>query len=328
MTYQTHLFNIKVISKLKVNKRLCDIKVVKGKEGVKIINFTNLGEFENFIKTVSKIYSGIRVIDSNFNCIIGDKEFKGLKCYEIWEQGKKCDACIYEKALKEEKPVIKVVNYNEDTYVIKALAVKIGALKYVVEFIDRIGNRLYYESKYSESAGKSYMIQVDNSLKGIVLDGLTGLYNRKYIDTRLKSDIEDSFEYNEPLSVMMIDIDYFKKVNDTYGHVVGDKILKRFSEILEKCFNNTEKSWIGRYGGEEFISVIPNSSKIYANKLAEDLRKEIEKEEFKIKDKIIKLTCSIGVYTMENEKLDIDELIEKADLNLYMAKELGRNRVK
>ncbi|WP_194189672.1 GGDEF domain-containing protein [Clostridium chrysemydis] len=287
-----------------------------------------MDEFKNFTKTVRKIYSGIRVIDSNFNCIIGDKEFKGLKCYEIWEQGKKCDICIYDKALKDEKPVIKVVNFNEDTYVIKAVAVKIGALKYVVEFIDKIGNRLYYESKYSEYKGKSYMIQVDNSLKGIVLDGLTGLYNRKYIDTRLKSDIEDSFEYNEPLSILMIDIDFFKKVNDTYGHVVGDKILKRFAKILEENFKDTNNSWIGRYGGEEFISIIPNGSKAYSKKIAEDLRKNIEKEEFKVKENIIKITCSIGIYTMEKEKLEIDELIEKADLKLYMAKELGRNRVK
>ncbi|MGL5870573.1 GGDEF domain-containing protein [Clostridium chrysemydis] len=251
-----------------------------------------------------------------------------MKCYEIWEQGKKCDICIYDKALKDEKPVIKVVNFNEDTYVIKAVAVKIGALKYVVEFIDKIGNRLYYESKYSESKGKSYMIQVDNSLKGIVLDGLTGLYNRKYIDTRLKSDIEDSFEYNEPLSILMIDIDFFKKVNDTYGHVIGDKILKRFAKILEENFKDTNNSWIGRYGGEEFISIIPNGSKDYSKKISEDLRKEIEKEEFKVKENIIKITCSIGIYTMEKEKLDIDELIERADLKLYMAKELGRNRVK
>lgn len=154
-----------------------------------------------------------------------------------------------------------------------------------------------------------------------IRDGLTKLYNHQYSVEIIKREIDFLSDTNKDfLSLMMIDIDYFKKVNDTYGHIFGDKVLITVAKILLKLTKN--KGYVGRFGGEEFIVILPKTSPDKSYELAEQMRSEIQKFNF---GNSLKLTVSIGLKQYDNQ-LSIDFLTE-ADNLLYKAKQNGRNRV-
>lgn len=154
-----------------------------------------------------------------------------------------------------------------------------------------------------------------------ITDGLTQLYNRTKMDMELQK-LEGIYKrYGRVFSVIMIDIDYFKSVNDTFGHQVGDSVLKQFAKILKENIRNTD--FIGRWGGEEFLIVCPETSEENATTLALNLRKQIEEVLF---EKVGHKTMSVGVAQIKDE-IDLDNLISNADNAMYFAKENGRNKV-
>ncbi len=155
----------------------------------------------------------------------------------------------------------------------------------------------------------------------VVKDGLTEIYNHKYIYERLEKEIKLARRYRKTLSVCMFDIDYFKKINDEYGHQIGDQVLKFFSNFLRTELRDTDI--IGRYGGEEFVIILPETPILDAYNTAERLRVGIEGM---LIEKKIKITVSGGVAELLNEPNAL-ELISKADMLLYIAKRGGRNRV-
>jgi diguanylate cyclase len=137
---------------------------------------------------------------------------------------------------------------------------------------------------------------------------------------------EKSLEDDTPLSLLFIDIDFFKKVNDSYGHPIGDLVLKKFAVVLSDLVS--EKDFISRNGGEEFAVLLPECDHQQAIFFAERIRKQIEETPFIIHDnKSISTTVSIGVATLCETTKDIEELIIQADSALYSAKQVGRNRV-
>ena len=155
-----------------------------------------------------------------------------------------------------------------------------------------------------------------------IRDPLTKLYNRNYLVEFLKKKIEESKRYGYSLSLAVIDIDFFKKINDTYGHLMGDCVLKELSNILSRHFRDNDL--VARYGGEEFVIVMPFTSLKDACEKMEFLRKEIEKNMFC--NGKLKVTISVGVAQFNKDET-ANDLIERADKNLYKAKESGRNRV-
>ena len=154
-----------------------------------------------------------------------------------------------------------------------------------------------------------------------VTDSLTGLYVRRYFMVKLQEEIHRAERYNKPLSVVMVDLDRFKKINDTYGHDAGDRALKTISQFFQKNIRDIDA--IGRYGGEEFVMLIPDADKKAAFCLAERLRKELAK--VKLED-LPPITISLGIATYPSDGTDIEELIKKADAAMYEAKRKGRNR--
>jgi diguanylate cyclase (GGDEF)-like protein len=156
-----------------------------------------------------------------------------------------------------------------------------------------------------------------------ITDALTGLYNRRRFHDVLNSEYERAKRYSTPFSLVMIDIDYFKKINDTYGHSVGDAVLKEVSIILSSSIREIDTA--ARYGGEEFMLILPNTDKGNAQNLAERIRKTVEQHVFRGVNNVI--TVSIGICGMPDAKVDNeDKLIRCADFALYRAKQLGRNR--
>ena len=156
-----------------------------------------------------------------------------------------------------------------------------------------------------------------------IKDALTNLYNREFMNDFLNQKIKESNRYNIPLSIAMIDIDFFKRINDTYGHVIGDCVLKELSNMLLTNFRKSDT--VVRYGGEEILVIMPFTTLIEACEKMENFRKMVENYLFCGK-KNIHMTISIGVAELKEEK-NKTEFIKKADTNLYAAKESGRNRV-
>lgn len=157
-----------------------------------------------------------------------------------------------------------------------------------------------------------------------ITDALTGLYNRRRFHDILLKEFERSKRYATPVSLLMIDIDHFKKVNDRYGHLAGDDVLRNVAQIIQKIIRDIDTA--ARYGGEEYIVILPNTEKNDALKVAERMRTTIENNRFAEIDNST-ITISIGIAGMPDNQIDTeDKLIRAADLALYRSKQNGRNR--
>jgi len=166
--------------------------------------------------------------------------------------------------------------------------------------------------------------ELDRYKEMAIIDELTGVFNRRGIMELLKREVARSERFKLPLSIAMVDIDDFKKVNDTFGHVTGDKVLKAVATIMKSVIRKIDM--IGRYGGEEFLVIFPNTPGDNAKIAAEKLRREVESHKFKYKDREFKVTISVGVAEYKDGDT-VETLIAKADEALYRAKEAGKNRV-
>jgi diguanylate cyclase (GGDEF)-like protein len=159
-----------------------------------------------------------------------------------------------------------------------------------------------------------------------IRDGLTELYNHRHSMTLVSQEFERVGRYQEWLSILMVDIDHFKRINDEHGHQAGDGILRDVARLLRDTLRTVDS--IGRYGGEEFMAILPHTSYDEAKRTGERLRRAVEEHTFRAGDKKIKVTISIGVAAYPSEAVDTPNgLIREADRSLYKAKETGRNRV-
>lgn len=157
-------------------------------------------------------------------------------------------------------------------------------------------------------------------------DVLTGLYNRRALDTLGRELYRQALRADRPVSILMLDIDHFKQVNDTYGHAAGDAVLARFGAIISEHVRTSD--FVARYGGEEFAAILPGAPLGPAMRLAERIRQAVEQLEVPYKELRIRVTTSIGAASeFPGESVDFRQLIDRADKNLYRAKRGGRNQV-
>ncbi len=193
------------------------------------------------------------------------------------------------------------------------------------------------ETEYLEDLSKQAATTINRAnayaeiLKHATLDALTGFYNRHQLEERMKQEIASSRRQKTTLCAIMTDIDFFKNVNDTYGHAAGDLVLKTVSKVIRSQLR--EYDIAGRYGGEEFVILLPFTKIEEAKMVAERLRKSIEEKIIDISKvnidagkKEIQVTISLGVYQLKTEDKP-EDLIKNADKALYKAKQTGRNKV-
>jgi len=170
---------------------------------------------------------------------------------------------------------------------------------------------------------KTYKIEKTNQVLQYIsnVDALTNIYNRRKLNELLDMEYDRCTLLNRRISLILMDVDLFKSINDTYGHAVGDKVLAKLGDILKSNISRGDKA--GRWGGEEFLIICPERDFEDALNLAERIRKMIQSFDFNLRKNV---TCSFGVAT--NKEIDtIANLTLRADQGLYKAKKMGRNRV-
>lgn len=225
-------------------------------------------------------------------------------------------------------PILAVVRQGDTRKLVRAL--EIGVNDYLTRPVDR--NELTARIK-TQLRRKSYVDQLRSSfqasLEMAVTDQLTGLYNRRYLASHMSAMFDRANWSGRPLSVMILDIDHFKLVNDTHGHDVGDKVIQHFAGRIANAVRGIDLAC--RYGGEEFLIAMPDTEIGFATVVAERLRQEIAADKFgsSQEGQDLEVTVSIGIASTENGPEDDSpqKLIKRADEALYVAKTEGRNRV-
>ncbi len=222
-------------------------------------------------------------------------------------------------------PVIMLVDEEDQHLMLKGL--ELGVNDYLLTPVDF--NEMFARAKtqirrkrYQEALKSNYQ----ESMSMAVTDGLTRLYNRHYLDTHLKNLVRQAAEQGRPLSVVMMDMDHFKSVNDTYGHNVGDEVLKELAGVIINQIRSADLA--ARYGGEEFVVLMPETDAMRAYEAAERLRKAVERKEFQVThpDSPLHKTVSIGYASMLPNDTP-ESLLKRADVALYEVKNSGRNKV-
>jgi two-component system, cell cycle response regulator len=222
-------------------------------------------------------------------------------------------------------PILIIVDQTDQQRVIKAL--DIGVNDYLMRPLDRQEmlarvNTQVRRWRYTQQLRDS----VKASIELAVTDPLTGLYNRRYLETHLPQLTEHASNRGKSLSVIVFDIDHFKVVNDTHGHDAGDRVLAEFAERLRSATRNIDIAC--RIGGEEFVLILPTTDILLAERIGERIRKSIANTSFKVDDKVkLPITVSAGISSLLDNDDTWEKMLKRADESLYVAKREGRNRI-
>ncbi len=270
---------------------------------------------EGLFDYCDKVPLPLIVVDSDYNVVLmnrrAEEKFPSVKrfakCYELthglekpcWELRGDV-ACPVKRLQEGEEPYAYHEHEDKNFHIL------------VAEKLD--------DSLFMEIYLDTYISDLIRELRFLAdTDSLTGFYNRRKIEEILAKEIERSRRYGNPLSVLFIDVDNFKELNDTYGHKSGDEVLRRIAEIIKSELRRTD--YVGRFGGEEFMVILPETDSQSAFRVAERIRKRVEREDFKTG----KVTVSVGVTELK-EGDDLNTLFNRVDRAMYLAKERGKNR--
>jgi two-component system cell cycle response regulator len=223
-------------------------------------------------------------------------------------------------------PIILMVEPGDDARIVRGL--ELGINDYLVRPIDRHELLARLDTQVRRKRYNDHLrASVAQTIEMAVTDGLTGLHNRRYLDSHLQTLFDRAVSRKRPLSVMMTDLDRFKSVNDTYGHDAGDLVLREFARRLRKNVRGIDLAC--RFGGEEFIVVMPDTEAHIAEMVGERIRSEIAATPFSLGEgrAALPVTVSVGVSSLRRGADTPEDLMKRADLALYEAKTGGRNRV-
>ena len=257
--------------------------------------------------------------EGNYDLLIvslGLKDFDGLRL------------CSQVRSLDRTRnvPILAVADGDNNTRLVRGL--EIGVNDYLMRPVDR--NEMLARVR-TQIKKKRYTERLrDNvqmSIEMAITDALTGLFNRRYMESHLVTLVEQAAARGKPIAVLVVDIDYFKAVNDTYGHDAGDDVLREFALRIRKSIRNIDLAC--RYGGEEFVIVMPETDMAVATMVAERLRRRIASEPFAIQQggRSLDVTISIGIAALAGTDDNALAILKRADQALYRAKRDGRNRV-
>lgn len=287
-------------------------------------------DLEDYLNGLNNIFDIVRIVNPTMKKVVyqnggGDTIFHGVDCYEFWDKGRTCDNCISVRALQEKKTLTKIEYNGDGVFMVMVTPVVFGDDLYVVEMLKDITETVLTTDLNVKNIIKSNDNIIAELNERIVTDELTGAYNRRFINERLPDDLEYANIKDESISVIMLDIDYFKEINDIYGHIAGDLVLKNLVNIIN---SNIRKNydWVARYGGDEFLIVLRNSSNRIAKKIVAQIQFALKNEAIRFRSDKINITISFGIYTVEPRTKTFNEILHIVDNNLIKAKKCGKNR--
>jgi two-component system cell cycle response regulator len=222
-------------------------------------------------------------------------------------------------------PMLLITDVGDTAHLLRAL--DLGVNDYIIRPIEVAELRARVRTQLRRRRYTQKLREVVTSAVELaVTDSLTGLYNRRYLETHLQSLMARGDAADRQVCLLIFDIDFFKGVNDTYGHEAGDDVLREFCNRLKRGVRGIDL--VSRYGGEEFVVVMPETDTAYAKKVAERLRRDVEREAFLTTAGVhIPVTVSIGLASYSGTGDSTAALVRRADEALYAAKRSGRNRV-
>lgn len=303
---------------------------------------------QTVVKRISARLKGLLEADHCSIMILDDKsrelafcESSGLTRWELENIRFRVGEGVAGWAAKHKKPVLipdvskdprfKVVE-NQRRRMVSMICVPlmikrrvIGVVSLTTRKTDHVFDQDDLELVVLMSAHISLAMENNRLYEISVLDGLTSLYNRRYLEQRLSKEVAYSRRYKKPLTIFMLDIDFFKRLNDTYGHQAGDHVLRKVGDLLMKALR--EYDIVARYGGEEFSIILPTTPKAKGASIAERLRASVAESKFQHRDRTIPVSVSIGVSSFPEDASSPEGLVSAADKALYRAKEAGRNQV-
>ncbi len=268
------------------------------------------------VDTAEDGYKGLEKIrDGDYDLILLDVMMPGMTgidvCYTIRIKNPEIPVILL-TAKGEKEDLVTGINAGANDYITKPFETEIllAKIKSLIR-LKELQDELKKTNKLLENLA--------------ITDGLTGIYNHRYFYEKINEEFERAKRYNAPLSLIMFDFDYFKRINDRYGHVVGDSVLVEMAKIV---MSNIRKHDIfARYGGEEFVLLLPHTNSTGAIQEAERIRKAVESHHFQHIDKRGDVTISLGIVTFPSKYINHPEdMVKLADAALYEAKKLGRNR--
>lgn len=254
------------------------------------------------------------ITQQSVDVIITDIMMEGMSGLELTDRVKK----------EFDIDVIVMTGYSDDYSYEEAI--RIGASDFVFKPIRFEELLLRLKRVLNERALTRERREMMAKLEKLAItDGLTKLYNSRYFYAQLKIEIDRSKRYHHPLALMLLDIDFFKDYNDTYGHLEGDKVLVKIGEIIRSSLRNMDSAY--RYGGEEFTIILPETSADEAVQVAPRIQAGLKTSPFTPGGRrTVTITMSIGV-TQYHPKEDISAFVQRADRAMYMSKNNGRNRI-
>lgn len=296
-------------------------------------DFIKSESLEITMKILGKMYDVVRMVDPVEKKIIIYSNEEGLKvdlsaseCFDFWHKGKSCQNCVSARALDENSAMVKIEYDGKQVFMVNAFPVEVADKRVVFEMLKNITDCGIIEIKSGiNDSGKIERV-IHRRNEAIVKDDLTNVYNKRYIYERLPYEIVKSVATKTPLTVLMVDIDDFKSINDTYGHMAGDYVLKGFAKIL-KSYTRKETDWVARFGGDEFLVVLGETDTASGHHIAERMRQKVAATTITYEDQRIHFTGSFGGCTILSEGKSVEKLIECADKQLYQSKQEGRNKV-
>ena len=259
-----------------------------------------------------------RAAEGGFDCVIVTTGLQGFDPLRLCSQLRSLDRTRF-------LPIVMIAEQGEEDMVLRGL--DLGVNDYLLRPVDEqeLTARLRTQmrrKRYNEELRSS----VAQTIELAITDGLTGLHNRRYLDSHLQTLFERAATRGRPLSVMITDIDRFKSVNDTRGHAAGDEVLREFARRIRKNVRGIDLAC--RYGGEEFVVVMPETEQAVAETVAERIRRAIETTPFEAPGGLpMAVTVSIGVAALLPGADTVQTMMARADKALYEAKSGGRNRV-
>lgn len=283
---------------------------------------------KNSINILDNVFVIQRIVDPKHKKIITlDNDIKidnDHKCFEFWKTGAACCNCISMRALNENSSFSKLEYVDEKLYMVISAPVNVEGDIYIVELIKDVTNDTMF-STYTNKTVNELTSEINKLNMLIVTDELTNIFNRRYLDEHLPALLKNLSLPDFSVSLIMLDIDKFKDINDTYGHLCGDFIIKEVASLLDSYIKNFG-GWTCRYGGDEFIAVIENKSENETYTIINNFKTFIGTREFLYESNKINITCSFGVSYLNNENITFNDALKLVDTKLYKAKS-SRNSV-